>query len=155
MLTKEYLHEIFEYRNGELYWKNHRYKNFNGKKAGTLHHTGYWHIKTKNKVYLAHRLIYLYHHGFLPNYGLELDHINRNRTDNRIENLRVVTKSENERNKLTTSKIYGITWHKKNKKWQVQLRINGKQKYLGVYNSLDIAKNVLNLYKEFANNDSN
>jgi len=142
-MNKELVKELFEYRDGNLYWKNHKYKKLNGKKAGCLLNDGYIQIRVAKKPYLAHRLIYLYHHGVLPDYPLELDHINRNRVDNRIENLRIVTKSENLQNRLSISNINGITWHKKSQKWQVQPTINGKQKYLGIYKNLDDAKNAL------------
>ena len=99
-MNKELLIELFDYSDGNFYWKktvNTKIKI--GQKAGCLKNDGYIQIRVEKKPYQAHRLIYLYHHGFLPDYPLELDHINRNRADNRIENLRIVTKSENQLNR--------------------------------------------------------
>jgi hypothetical protein len=103
-MNKELLHELFDYCDGNLYWKqsvNTKIKI--GKKAGCPKNDGYIQIRVNKKPYQAHRLIYLYHHGVLPDYPLELDHINRNRADNRVENLRVVTKSENQLNRTKWS----------------------------------------------------
>jgi len=103
-MNKEFLHDLFDYCDGNLYWKqsvNTKIKI--GQKAGYLKNDGYIQIRVNKKPYLAHRLIYLYHHGALPDYPLELDHINRNRADNRLENLRIATKSENQLNRTKWS----------------------------------------------------
>ena len=63
---------------------------------GSLDKDGYLIIKIKGKQYKAHRLVYAYHHGKFP--AKEIDHINRVRTDNRIENLRECTRIENIKN---------------------------------------------------------
>lgn len=69
--------------------------------------------------------------------GLEIDHINRIKTDNRRCNLRHVTHSQNNLNKLTqcnnTSGYRGIYWQKKAKKWHAQIMVSGRQIYLGIF----------------------
>jgi hypothetical protein len=60
-----------------------------------------------------------------------LDHINQNRQDNRISNLRMVTNQQNSFN--TNAK--GYYWHKKNKKWRSKIHVNGKRIYLGYFNT--------------------
>jgi len=66
-------------------------------------------------------LIFLYHHGYLPKF---VDHIDGNKKNNRIENLREATKSQNAMNQKVstrnTSGIKGVMWHKRDKKWFVQ-----------------------------------
>ena len=93
--------ELFNYNpdTGELFWKiNRRSRKVKGKKAGHNNMNGYVHIKYKEKLYKAHRIAYeLYYNKTIPD-GMQIDHINRQRDDNRIENLRCVTLSENLRN---------------------------------------------------------
>lgn len=75
--------------------------------------------------------------------GLQTDHINHNKLDNRQENLRTCDTSQNHLNNPTrtdnTSGHKGVVWHKRNQKWQAQLGINGKCKYLGQYEQLEDA----------------
>jgi hypothetical protein len=89
------LKEIFEYRDGELYWKKSNGTKITiGKLAGSLSKdSGYIFIRM-GKLYRAHRLIWIYHYGDIPE-SLQIDHINRIRNDNRIENLRIVSQSLN------------------------------------------------------------
>lgn len=75
----------------------------------------------------------------------EIDHINGVRDNNRIINLRSVTKSENQWNRLTAK---GYTWHKRHNKWQAQIKINNKVIYLGVFNSEQEARNTYLTAKE-------
>lgn len=87
---------------------------------------------TNNKV---HRLVYEAHIGKIPQ-GLQVDHINHIRTDNRLENLRVVTSRVNNQNRdksKTSSRYSGVSWHKGKKVWQSQINIGGKIKHLGSY----------------------
>lgn len=97
-LTQRQLHELFELCGGELYWKV-KIKSVNpGDLAGGLLTHGYWRIKIGGRSYKRSRLVWLYVHG-TDSYPLFLDHINRNRSDDRIENLRLVTNGENQRNR--------------------------------------------------------
>ena len=83
--------------------------------AGSLNKTNkYYQIRLNYKNYLVHRLIFLYHHNYLPKV---IDHIDRNKLNNKIENLREVTHSQNLMNcksyKNSSSKYKGVTWIKK------------------------------------------
>lgn len=88
----------------------------------------------------THRSILM--HRFVMNTpeGLETDHINGNKLDNRVKNLRNVTHSQNQLHnrlpKTNTSGIKGVVWDKKNKKWQAQIKIHGKNHFLGRYNNI-------------------
>ena len=142
-MNKELCLSLFDYQNGKLFWKVSK----GTAKAGDKAHSngnGYKAIKVNQKVYLEHRLIWLWHHGYIP---IELDHIDGNPSNNKIENLRLATHSENMRNtrirKDNKSGVKGVHWCKSKNKWKVQLSFDGKQQYLGRYDSLDVAKQVI------------
>ena len=158
ILNQKLLLKTFEYKEGHLYWKFDQGTARKNKKAGSLRKDGYWRIGFKGKAPTAHRIIFLYHHGYLPK---NIDHINGIKTDNRIENLRAATDSQNQYNSKINTKnksgIKGVSWNKQTKKWVVYLCINGKNKNFGKYFDINVAKFVANTmrYKyhgEFANN---
>lgn len=133
--TKEQLHQLFEYKDGELYWKKR-----NQNKAGSLRNDGRKHITINYKIYKLHRIIFLWHHGYLPK---EIDHIDGNPLNNRIENLREATRYQNlmnkKKTKQNTSGCKNVSWNKSAKKWLVSMQVNGKRKYLGIYDDLELA----------------
>lgn len=152
-VTAEVVREFLDYNpeTGEFRWKfrdrkycksDGSWKKFNneraGKTAGTPHHTGYRQIKIFDKKhYLAHRLAWLHYYGEWPEN--EIDHINNQRDDNRIENLRNTTRSQNGKNRSIetgrTSQYKGVYWNKEKNKWKAHIKINGKPKYLGYFTS--------------------
>ena len=142
MITKELLHELFEYKDGHLYWKVSRSQRVKvGNKAGGVHKpSGYYHIEFNSKKYKGHRLIFLMHHGNLPKV---IDHIDGDKLNNKIENLREATQQQNCYNsgmkKLNTSGVKNVHLHKPTNKWLVQLMVNGKKKYFGLYEDLELA----------------
>ena len=146
MSLHERLHELFEYRDGNLYWKTNRgSKKCKGKKAGCLTVQGYdqFRVRELGGAMKVHRAVYLMHHKYLPEF---IDHINGNRSDNRIENLRSATKEENGQNRImpshNTSGVKNVSWMKNNKKWGVHLRINGKKRWFGLHDDLEFAELV-------------
>jgi hypothetical protein len=66
-----------------------------------------------------------------------IDHINHSRTDNSVENLRVVTSQQNQFNRSNTKGYY---WNKKSRKWKAQITVNGKRKYLGLFKKEENAR---------------
>ena len=117
--------ELFEYRDGELIRK---VKAKNGVKAGTSAGSlnksdGYYRVNIDGKSFRVSRIVYAMHHGD-PGDKL-IDHINQIRTDDRIENLRLVTNQENQRNatkrKDNSSGINGVYWCKRRQKWRNSL----------------------------------
>jgi hypothetical protein len=155
-LSKELLHTIFEYKDGCLYNKIYRSsKSKIGDKAGTLAATGYYTTYVNSVRFSIHRLIFLMHHGYLPKV---IDHINGIKTDNRIENLREATNSENNCNRKSNNKsgIRGVHWNKYHKKWTAVCWKDRKAYYLGHFKNIEDAKKAIfegrkKHHKEFAN----
>lgn len=145
MITKERLLEVFDYKDGDLYWKVTKSSNAKaGNLAGFVNKLGYSKTSIDKKQYFTHRLIFLMHYGFLPKI---VDHKDKNPLNNKIENLRAADRFENCQNAKTPvtnkSGIKGVNWHKKLQKWNVQLNVNGKKKNFGYYNDIDYAKFVV------------
>jgi hypothetical protein len=157
MLNKEICHKIFKYEDGVLYWKfrNDLPRQWNtrfvGKRAGWKTSTGYYSVTINNIKYKVHRLIFMMFNGFFPK---EVDHINNNRIDNRIENLRASDKTTNKHNSLkpitNTSGIKGVSWHKKNKNWRCSLWTNNKSKEVSGFKTKELAQEFIELWREMA-----
>ena len=141
MIDQNKLKEIFEYRDGSLYWKiQYGSRGLIGKKVGSLHPNGYLQTKLNNKRHLIHRLIFLMHYGYVPKI---LDHIDGNRLNNCIENLRETTASQNQFNtglcKNNKSGYKNVQWVKNAKKWRVRLILNKKDKVFGYFDDVELA----------------
>ena len=159
-MTKDQIEELLEYRDGGLYWKvSNRASVSVGRRVGCIHHSGYRHFRIFGKLYREHRVIFFLHHGYFPEF---VDHIDGDRQNNRIENLREATKSQNNMNaklrKDNTSGIKGVSWHKQHKKWYVCLNLNRKQKFIGLFDDLELAELVSieakdKYHKEFARHE--
>ena len=130
----------FEYRDGGLYWKDGRCK---GKRAGSIDKSnGYRRIHLGGKVLYEHRLIWELLNGEVPNV---IDHINQDRTDNRIENLRNCCQMINQSNRTgeadkdNTSGCRGVSWNKRKQKWEAYIALFKKRIRIGYYEDLDEA----------------
>lgn len=150
-LPQEELHRLFEYKDGKLYSRVDR--GDNGKiRVGSLigsKDKGYLVAKINDKSYQVHRMIYMMHHGWVPPM---LDHINMDRADNRIENLRPATQIQNQYNckvrRDSSSKVKGVGWHAQAKKWQARCKVNKVYHSLGLYASLEQAEQVVKEFRE-------
>ena len=135
--------DLFEYKDGALYWKQKRSNVAAGSFAGSKTANGYLTVSIKKKRVLAHRIIYAMFHGFMPAF---VDHINGDKTDNRIENLREATLSTNgwnrPSNKNNQSQIKNVCWVEKNNKWFVQLMANKKRVVSKYFEDLELAELV-------------
>ena len=147
MLTQERLKELFHYDkdSGVFYRKTAVSNTKVGDIAGNIQKkTGYVRISVDNVRYRAHRLVFLYMTGKLPNF--EIDHINHNTSDNRWCNLREVSSKDNKKNKSkyrsNSSGVVGVNWHKQNRKWTASISVDGQSVYLGSFNSFHEAVNV-------------
>ena len=146
---KQQLNELFDYKDGQLIWKISTAKCIKiGDIAGSICKTnGYRVIRINKILYKAHRLIWIYFNGDIDT-ALQIDHINQIRSDNRIENLRLATRSQNGSNrpkqKDNTSGYKGVSWSKQHKKWVAQIIKNKKLIYLGLFATPEVASQAYN-----------
>jgi hypothetical protein len=134
--------KIFEYRDGDLYWKiRPSNKKLQNKKVGCFSH-GYIRLGYKKKLYYAHRVIWEMHYGEIPS-GLLLDHDDGNGLNNKIKNLKLVDHVGNKRNLpincRNTSGVTGVYWNKQRNAWDSKLNVNGKTIYFGRYKNKEDA----------------
>lgn len=133
----EKCHEMFEYIDGQLVFRdNWHSKQRKGQSVTSVNNCGYLKVCIDKKNYLVHRLIFLMHHGYLPEL---LDHIDMDKLNNRIENLRDADKELNSWNRglqaNNTSGFRGVSWNKAAGKWHAYIKIKGKRKHLGLFNT--------------------
>lgn len=155
-VSQERILELFRYEDGKLF---RRSDNEPTKIYVTKGHR-YARIKFDKGEFKLHRIIFLYHHGYLPDI---IDHINGDRYDNRIENLREANTYQNRQNSriYSTSKsgVKNVYWQANCNKWRVTFTINGKRKDFGLYTDIEEAKQVATsmcdkYFKDFANHGS-
>lgn len=106
--------------------------------VGALTPRGYVQIQVNGTIYFAHRLAWLYSNGRWPEHFI--DHVNCDRSDNRLSNLRPATNlqnSANSRPKHRTRKLNGITPNRG--RWQAQIKYGRRNLYLGLYHTADEA----------------
>lgn len=163
-LRYEEVAKLFTYdrETGVLYWR----RRINGNipktlEAGTQgasNPAGYRKVGIKGKFYQVHRIIMMLCFGYIPE-NAEIDHINHVRDDNRLANLRFVTRSENRKNQSVSSKntsgVTGVYFSKAKKKYIAQIKVNRKRIYLGAFKTLEeaaAARAEANLKYKFNNN---
>lgn len=153
-ITKEFLYDQYHYENGKLY------------KTGYLHighvevgwfdkSAGYHRIQIGGETWMLYRLIWIWHFGEIPK-GMTIDHKDHDKTNNRIENLRLATRSEQNKfqrkRKGCSSQYIGVHWRERAKKFEVYVNTytDGvkKSKYLGSYTDEIIAAKVRDKYIE-------
>lgn len=139
-ITQQILRDMFDYReDGNLIRKDTGAIVGSKPKVATRNRR-YAATKIKGQHFCVHKLIYMYHHGEMPD---QIDHINVDSLDNRIENLRPATNQQNMSNrnlfKNNKSGYKGVCWHKQHKKWGVTIGINGLFKHLGYFEDLELA----------------
>jgi len=122
-----------------------------GEVAGCLHSSGYKVMTFNSQTHKLHRIIWIYLFGHIPD-GFYIDHINGNKVDNRLENLRLATNNQNQQNrpapKNSSSGYRGVTWHKKINKWMSRICHNGNRITIGFFDS---AQEAYDAYREKAN----
>jgi hypothetical protein len=160
-LTQEEAHRLFEYKDGALYWKERprsdfntdlAFKQWNPKHAGNRAGCSSGHYVTvaiNKKHYALARVIFLMHYGYLPEI---VDHADCNPKNNDISNLRAATKAENQRNAgmyaHNTSGVKGVVWSKACQKWIARIKVMGKTKHLGTFESKELASEFVQLARE-------
>lgn len=159
-MTQDYVRELFDYDpcEGTLYWKTRPISHFSeraswlrfnrhvaGSKAGSPNSNRYltvgFYVNGKLRTFQVHRIIWLHVYGQWPD-GV-IDHIDGNRTNNSISNLRVVTNRDNCRNgkrrRNNQSGISGVNWHKKQQKWNARINDGCRRIHLGSFDRLEDA----------------
>ena len=133
-LSQELLKEILLYNpyDGSFTWRTKKYskKITKGSRAGSVVYSGYRQITLLGTRYQEHHLAWFYTYGVWPT---QVDHIDQDRTNNRIANLREVTVAENARNRgipeNNTSGAQGVHWDSQKKKWKAEIRMGGRKVY--------------------------
>ena len=139
----------YDPNSGKFFWIKPKNGRKVGAEAGSVNTTGYRIICVNRKRYLAHRLAWFLHYGEWPR--SDLDHMNGVKDDNRIDNLRECSKSQNQMNR----KAKGYSYHKASKKWQARIGHGNKETYLGWFDSESDAKQAyedakMEYHKEFS-----
>ncbi len=145
MMTSDRLHQLLDYdtKSGVFTWNVSVNSRANaGDVAGCINGQGYRQIKIDGRPYLAHRLAWLCETGNWPKECI--DHVNGDRADNRFENLREATNSENQRNarkhRDNSSGFKGVSWQSRDCRWQARIQVNKKCKYLGLFDTKESAR---------------
>ena len=124
---------------GVITWKNHTYKSRIGSRAGSQRPDGYRYIKINGKNFYEHRLVWFFATGSWPKN--DIDHINGNKSDNRIDNLRECTKSENQWNvgpqKNNSTGFKGVV--PVGDRYKANIFIHGERIHLGVFDTIEDA----------------
>lgn len=142
MTDYEEAHRLFVYdaHSGRLFYKSTRGRFLAGSPVGTLHKNGYVVFRFRGKRRGAHWVIWLMHKGKFPD--ATIDHIDRNRSNNRIENLRLATRSQQQGNmaltKANSSGARGVS--QRGGKWKATIWTHGVQRLLGTFDTKDAAK---------------
>jgi len=144
MITQEQVKQLFDYdENGYFVRKS------NKKIAGSIDNKNYFRLTICQKSYQLHRVIWLWHYGELPTN--DVDHIDGNPSNNKIENLRLATRSENLGNtkiqKNNTTGFKGVSFYKRTCKFQSRIQKNKKLVHLGFFDTPEEAHEA---YKQAA-----
>lgn len=150
MLTQEVVRRLFDYKDGILYWKEDRNGGAHAGDAALATRGRYGVVGINRKYYSTHRVVFLYHNGYLPE---RIDHRDGNPFNNRIENLRECSLSENMRNrkknKNNTSGCKGVTWDSAKSKWRVRISLGGTRIHVGRFDSYEEAEYAANNARDF------
>ena len=143
-LTYDYANYLFKYdpKTGNLYRRVKGTEEFRSKPAGTKTKTGYIQIGVNGKLYLAHRIIMLLVNKNLSD-DYQVDHIDHNRLNNKLNNLRVVSQSGNMRNSGVRSDsstgVTGVVYLEGARKYRANIFVRGKRIHIGLYQTLEEA----------------
>jgi len=150
-MNAKILHELFAYRaDGTLIWRVKPAQRVQiGDIAGSKRADGRAEVSIKNKPYKLHRLIFLWHHGWLP---IEVDHKDNDPGNNRIENLRSAKHIDNMRNsgarRNNRSGVKGVSWDKTKGKWVAQCGVNSAAPFRAVFDRIEDAEAAVKQFRE-------
>ena len=142
-LNQKLFRQLFDYRDGELYWKVHQGSQTPGSIVGCSNGIRKVCLINKTQHYL-HRVIYCWHYGEFVG---QVDHIDGNPLNNKIENLRLATSTQNNHNRRinrnSSSKVKNVYWNKQASKWGVLISgVFNKRKFFGYYADKELAELV-------------
>ena len=151
-LTQDDVRRALDYdpETGSLTWRTRADRDhswnmrFSGEVAGNTTRTGYRILHMSAGMFLAHRLIWIWMTGDMPDGNI--DHINRDRADNRWCNLRLASASQNAMNsglrEANTSGVKGVSWSKGKRRWIAFITLNGRRRHLGSSTMIEEAKRI-------------
>jgi hypothetical protein len=148
-LSVERLRQVLSYdpATGAIAWKISRGRSKAGAPAGNRHCKGYRIVRIDGKNHLVHRVAFAHANGYWPD--SDIDHANCLRADNRIENLRAATRSQNLANMAPRGGRTGVKGvYPSGGKYRAQIQVNSRQRYLGTFDTPELASEA---YKRTAN----
>jgi hypothetical protein len=153
MITQEQANHLFEYRDGILHWRVRptQSRKLKGDTEAGSHSHGYKKVTVEQKTYYVHQIVFLMHHGYIPKI---IDHIDQDKCNNKIENLRAANKAINSLNRPlqpnNKSGHKGIFWNTQKQKWQASLYIMGKRIHCGFFEDINLAGEFVTLARQMA-----
>lgn len=137
-ISQARIREMLIYVEGHLHWVK------TGKRAGCYKRKdGYGCLRLDNNLMLLHRAIWTYHNGPIPD-GMFIDHIDGNRSNNVIDNLRLASRSENLLNKGprrdSGSGVKNVMWNAPTQSWRVKLVVDGRHRHFGLFATIEEAE---------------
>lgn len=138
--------KYFKYEDGKIYWIEktnfHSHNIKIGQEAGAENGFGYKRVMVNGRHTMVHHIVWVMHNGTIPD-GMEIDHKDHDRSNNRIENLRLVDRLINMKNKSiyknNSTGACGVSLRKDSGKWRAIITVNKKKIYIGNYNTFDEA----------------
>jgi len=159
MISKEYLNYLFEYKNGEIYWKITANPRAQKDSIAGLKNCRYSRVGINGQKYLKNRIIYMMHNGYCMD---EIVFLDKNPLNCCIDNLKAATRSDvvcySKRRKDNTSGYRGVSFDKRKGEWVGYIEKEKKKKWLGYFTTKEEAhvayrKAALELHKEFVSID--
>jgi hypothetical protein len=144
------MNNLFDYQDGKLLWKVSRSNVISiGQEAGTEYARGYKRVYFDGKTHGVHRVIWQMFNGDIPD-GMQVDHIDCDPSNNRIENLRLVSSRQNAMNRKRKGQtgVKNVSFSSEAQKYRVTLQHNGKRVWCGSYEDLELAELVATMARE-------
>jgi hypothetical protein len=150
-MSKDLANHLFTYCNGELHWRDNSHHPRRSIKVGYQHSKGYKALHCEGRSYYVHNVIWNMHYGTIQ-HPYTIDHIDRNKSNNLISNLRLSIASDQQLNRGMQSNNksghIGVHWQKAAERWVAQVQYRRKTKHLGSFKTIEEAINARAEYKQ-------